>query len=91
MGTCLWAAFQVDSENQIHFAIAHQAFSQQTRLLCVEIRQNVISYSMNTTALPDRGCELRFEGVQESIMKDEVNIFFRRKEYQLRYFFHNFS
>ena len=29
--------------------------------------------------------------VQKSIVKDEVNIFFRRKEYQLRYFFHNWS
>ena len=36
-------------------------------------------------ALPDRGCELWFAGVQESIVKGEVNIFFRRKEYQLRY------
>ena len=42
-------------------------------------------------ALLDRGCELWFAGVQESIMKDEVNIFFRRKEYKLRYFFHNWS
>ena len=30
-------------------------------------------------------------GVQESIVKDEVNIVFRRKDYQLGYFFHNWS
>jgi len=29
--------------------------------------------------------------VQESIVKDEVNIFCRRKDYQLRYSFHNWS
>ena len=38
-------------------------------------------------ALPDRGCELWFARVQESIVKGEVNIFFRRKEYQLRYLY----
>ena len=42
-------------------------------------------------ALPDWGCELWFVGVQESIVKDEVNIVFRRNDYQLRYFFHNWS
>ena len=42
-------------------------------------------------ALPNWGCELWFAGVQESIVKDEVNIAFRRKDYQLRYFFHNWS
>ena len=43
------------------------------------------------SALPDRGCELWFAGVQKSIVKDQVNIFFHHKDYQLRYFFHNWS
>ena len=30
-------------------------------------------------------------GVEESIVKDEVNIFFRSKDYQFRYVFHNWS
>ena len=49
------------------------------------------------TALPDRGCShpevVRAVvcGVQESIVKDKINIFLRRKDYQFRYFFHNWS
>ena len=50
--------------------------------LCLQV-----FYYCLISALPDRGCSYP-EGLgEESIVKDEVNIFFRRKEYQLRYFF----
>ena len=63
-------------------------------LLCYSFALNgvmISTFCLPKAALPDWGCELWFVGVQESIVKDEVNIVFCRKDYQLRYFFHNWS